>query len=95
MLWGVAFTVLIVALMIPMIAVLRDARGARGGSPLPSGDHDARIDQLTRRVQLLEDELDDMGRVVDQLRDDSQFLQQLLEDPDRREERPPPPRPNR
>jgi len=96
MLWGIAFAVLIVALMIPLVAVLRDARLQRGEGGVSSrlDGRGTELEQLTKRVQLLEDELDDLGRVVDQVRDDTQFLQQLLENPTRREEEPPqrPPR---
>jgi hypothetical protein len=94
MLWGIAFAVLIAALMIPMVVVVRDARLQRGEAGALA-ERDPQVEHLTKRVQLLEDELDDLGRVVDQVRDDVQFLQQLLEDPARREEGPQPRRPLR
>ena len=60
MLWGIAFAMLIVALMIPLVAVLRDARLQRGeGGPSTRLDgRDTELEQLTKRVLLLEDELD-------------------------------------
>ncbi|MGD2135020.1 MAG: hypothetical protein PVF27_02620 [Gemmatimonadales bacterium] len=92
MIWGVALTVLIVALLIPILVVVRDAPAFRRRDVRPElavDDPAERIEQLTRRLQLLEDELDDLARTVDQVRDDTQFLQQLLENPDRDDRAPP------
>jgi hypothetical protein len=43
------------------------------------------LEDLTKRLVTLEDEVDDLSRSLEGLRDETQFLQRLLEDPERRE----------
>jgi hypothetical protein len=81
----VIWLVILVALGIPLAAVILDspvvrhwAEGRRlgGGS---SGD--APSDDLAKKVETLEHELEAVTREVTQLRESQQFLQRLLEDP--------------
>ncbi len=83
--WFLA-VILLVALMIPIAAILADSPlgrsiarrlegqgdGARGG-----GD----VKELQRRVEVLESDLDELTRSVAGMRDEIQFVQRLLEDP--------------
>lgn len=85
MLW--AFVVL-VALMIPLTAVILDSPVVRawaerrsGHALQPGAQADTR--ELERKVETLENELEAMGRELGQLKDNQQFLQRLLEDPAR------------
>jgi hypothetical protein len=45
--------------------------------------------ELAKKVQLLEAEMDDLTRAVEQLQEENQFLQKLLEDGGRRSALPP------
>ena len=81
----------LVALLIPIVAVLVDspigrafARRVEGPSAVPP-----QMVDLARKVEALESEVDDLSRAVDGLREENQFLQKLLEDPARRPELPP------
>ena len=76
--------ILVVALMIPVAAILVDSPLGRsiarrletqgeGGS--------ASLRQLERRIEALEGELEDLNRSLAGAREEIQFMQHLLEDP--------------
>lgn len=78
--WIIGFLVVLVALLIPILAIVLDSpalhklvESRRGGA---TGD----VQNLRQRVETLEDEVDDIGNLVRQLRDETQFLQRLLEE---------------
>ena len=86
---------LFVALLIPIIGILVDspigrawARRLEGPNQPSSG-----VSELLKRVELLENEVDDLMRSVQTLQDENAFLQRLLEDPSQRVTLPPPPGP--
>jgi hypothetical protein len=86
---------LLVALLIPIIGIVVDspigralARRMEGPQEVPTG-----LKDLSKRVELLESEVDDLMRSVQTLQDENAFLQRLLEDPSQRATLPPPPRP--
>ncbi|HEV8264258.1 MAG TPA: hypothetical protein VGQ06_04860 [Gemmatimonadales bacterium] len=76
--------ILIVALMIPVAAILVDSplgrsiarrlEGQGAGAPPELRD-------LQQKVTLLETEIEDLNRSVAGMRDELQFVQRLLEDP--------------
>ena len=87
--------ILLVALMIPIIGILIDspigralARRVEGPQQISPG-----LADLAQRVQLLEGEVDDLNRSVQQLQEENQFLQRLLEDSATRASLPPPRKP--
>ena len=85
--WVLA-VILIVALLIPVAAILVDsplgksvarrmearAEGGGGGPPPELRD-------MQRKVELLESEIEDLNRSVSGMREELQFMQRLLEDP--------------
>jgi hypothetical protein len=81
--------VLIVALMVPITAILLDsplgrsiARRLEGGA---SGDgRTAGLRELERRVDVLETDLEDLNRSITGMREELQFVQRLLEDPNKK-----------
>jgi hypothetical protein len=80
------------ALMIPIVVVLVDspigkALARRLEGPDPAGPV---IAELSRKMELLETELDELSRSVDRLREENQFLQKLIEDKPTRPSLPPP-----
>lgn len=86
--------VLLVALMIPIVGIVIDspigralARRLEGPEPAPPGLRD-----LAQKVELLEAEVDDLTRAVKGLEEENQFLQRLLQSP-QRSTLPPPPGP--
>ncbi len=85
--------ILIVALMIPVAAILVDsplgrsvarrleARGEGGGSGGGGAAASPELRDLQRKVELLETEIEDLNRSLAGMRDEVQFVQRLLEDP--------------
>lgn len=85
--------ILLVALLIPIIGIVIDspigraiARRVEGPDAVPQDMQD-----LGKKVDLLELEVDDLNRSVDQLKEENAFIQRLLEDPSARRTLPPPP----
>jgi hypothetical protein len=92
---SVLVLLLLVALLIPIIGIMVDspigralARRLEGPEQTPAG-----LGDLSKRIELLESEVDDLMRSVQTLQDENAFLHQLLEDPSQRVSLPPPPRP--
>ncbi|HET9709417.1 MAG TPA: hypothetical protein VFP39_14060 [Gemmatimonadales bacterium] len=81
---GIAIVALVfVALMIPIVAILVDsplgrsmARRLEGGS----GDN-TQVQDLHRKVDLLEGEMEELHRSLAGMKDELQFVQRLLEKP--------------
>jgi hypothetical protein len=79
------------ALMIPVVVILVDspigraiARRLEGPEQTP-----AALADIARKIEVLEAEVDDLGRSVDALREENRFLQKLLEENPRRPSLPP------
>lgn len=88
--WIIAL-VLLGALLIPILGILLDspigrafARRVEGNDPLPLA-----LSELTRKVELLESEVDDLTRGLESLKDENAFLQRLIEDTASRPQLPP------
>ena len=86
--------ILLVALLIPIMGIVVDspigralARRLEGPREMPPG-----LEDLAKKVDLLEAEVDDLNRSVQALQDENAFLQRLLADPSSRPTLPPPPR---
>jgi len=92
MFWAIGFLVLLVALLIPILAIVLDAPAMRHLLERRFGDQTANRDlkELSGRVAQLEDDLEEMGRSVQTLKDETQFLQHLLENPEQRKSLTPP-----
>jgi len=86
----VLVVVLLVALMIPITAILLDSPLGRsiarrvevpgdGGGAGSGGGAGGR--QLEQRVETLESDLEDLNRSIAGMREELQFVQRLLEDP--------------
>ena len=93
MFWVIGFLVLLVALLIPILAIVLDAPALRNVLERRFGPASApELEALNRKVTALEDEVEDLGRAVQGLKDETQFLQRLLEDGEQRaSQRLPPP----
>lgn len=85
--------ILIIALLIPIIGIVIDspigralARRLEGPEQIPPN-----VADLTRKVDLLEGEVDDLTRQVQALQDETAFLQRLIEDAPSRPQLPRPP----
>jgi hypothetical protein len=91
MLWATVFLILFVALMIPILAIVLDAPVLRNLMESRHGVEPGKVADLDRKVALLEDQVDDLGRAVESLKEENQFLHQLLENPARPEPRQLPP----
>ena len=85
--------ILLLALLIPIMGIVVDspigralARRLEGPQDVPPG-----LDDLAKKVDLLEAEVDDLNRSVQALQDENAFLQRLLADPSSRSTLPRPP----
>jgi hypothetical protein len=85
--------ILLLALLIPIMGIVIDspigralARRLEGPQQIPPG-----LDELAKKVDLLEAEVDDLNRSVQALQDETAFLQRLLADPSSRSTLPRPP----
>jgi hypothetical protein len=89
--WVLA-VILIVALLIPVAAILVDSplgrsvarrlEGGAGGGGASGPTPELR--DLQRKVEVLETEIEDLTRSIAGMRDEVQFVQRLLEDPHRK-----------
>jgi HAMP domain-containing protein len=79
--WVLA-AILIVALLIPVVAILVDSPLGKSVARRMEG----RIDgtDLQRKIELMETEIEDLHRSVAGMREELQFMQRLLEDPRRK-----------
>jgi hypothetical protein len=84
----VLVVVLLVALLIPIAAILLDsplgrsiARRLEGQGDGGQGVGSAGVRQLEQRVEVLETDLEDLNRSIAGMREELQFVQRLLEDP--------------
>jgi hypothetical protein len=84
--------ILLVALLIPIMGIVVDspigralARRLEGPQEIPPA-----LNELAKKIELLEAEVDDLTRSVQALQDENVFLQRLLEDPAQRVTLPPP-----
>ena len=92
MLWAIGFLVLVVFLAIPILAIVLDSpalqrflEARRSGTVDP-----AALEELRKRVGVLEDEVGDLTQATQTLRDETQFLQRLLESAEEKSARLPP-----
>lgn len=74
--WGI---VVILALMIPLIAVILDSQLGRALAARLERDAGGRNTSLSERVSALEGEVDRLTGEVERLRDEAEFLHRLLE----------------
>jgi len=86
---------LFVALLIPIIGIMADSPIGRALARKLEGPVETLpgVGDLSKRVELLESEVDDLMRSIQTLQDDNAFLHRLLEDPSRQATLPPPPLP--
>jgi len=84
---------LLVALLIPILGIVVDSPIGRALARRLEGPQQAPPDlvALSKRVELLEAEVDDLNRSVQSLQDEAAFLQRLLADPASRATLPPSP----
>lgn len=93
MLWIIGFIVLIVALMVPILAIVLDAPVVRNFMEARHRTDPGKLEDLDRKIGALEDQVDDLGRAIEALKEENQFLHQLLENPSRTSAPPLPPPP--
>ncbi len=84
MLWAV---VILVALMIPLTAIVLDSPVVRAwvdrmhGGEIEGG---ADVKELSKKVGLLENEMEAVTRQLAQIQEEHQYMQRLLDDPAKR-----------
>lgn len=82
--------VLVIALMIPITAILLDSPLGRSlarrleGRGDEAGGRGSEVRELERRLEVLESDLQDLTRSVTGMREEVQFVQRLLEDPNKK-----------
>lgn len=83
--------ILLVALLIPIMGIVLDspigrALGRRLEGPPPTSPA---VGELSRKVEVLEAEVEELNRTVQALQEESAFLHRLLADPSSRSNLPP------
>ena len=83
---------LLVALMIPIMGIVFDSPIGRALARRLEGPTQPPVElgELARKVELLESDVDDLSRSVQELREENQFLQRLIEEAPSRTLPPPP-----
>lgn len=81
--------ILIVAMLIPLAAILADSPlgkslARRVGGGRADRGQPSEVRDVQRRVELMETEIEDLNRSVAGMREELQFMQRLLEDPRRK-----------
>jgi hypothetical protein len=92
MIWAIGFLIMAVFLAIPILAVVLDSPvvhrfiETRRAAALSTSE----AEDLRKRIGVLEDEVADLHQHVQGLRDETQFLQRLLESAEEKSARLPP-----
>ena len=79
-----AFLLLFVALMIPTLAIVLNSPVVKGYF---HGTDPVRLGEVIDRIRAIEDELSQMAGDIEALQSETEFVQRLLDDPDRRKMR--------
>jgi hypothetical protein len=79
-----AFLLLFVALMIPTLAIVLNSPVVKGYF---HGTDPVRLGEVIDRIRAIEDELSQMAGDIEALQNETEFVQRLLDDPDRRKMR--------
>jgi hypothetical protein len=77
MFWALGFLILFVALLIPILAIVLDSPVARNFFRADTGT----INELVERVRSLEDEVGQLNQSIEDLREETRFVQRLLDKP--------------
>ena len=80
MFWVMGFLLVIVALMIPTLAIVLNSPVVKGYF---HGTDPVKLGEVIDRVRAIEDELSQMAGDIEALQDETRFVQRLLDDPDR------------
>jgi len=80
MFWVMAFILLFIALMIPTLAIVLNSPVVKGYF---HGTDPIKLGEVIDRVRAVEDELTHMSAEIEALKEETGFVQRLLEDPGR------------
>ena len=75
------FLLLFVALMIPTLAIVLNSSVVKGYF---HGTDPVKLGEVINRIRAIEDELSQMASDIEALQSETEFVQRLLDDPDRR-----------
>lgn len=81
--WIIGFAILFVALLIPILAIVLDSPALKHLFESRRGVVPGEVGELSKKVAMLEDQVDDLTRSLEGLKEEQQFLHQLLESPER------------
>ena len=80
MLWVMGFLLVLVALLIPTLAIVLNSPVVKGYF---HGTDPIKLGEVIDRIRALEDEMSQMSMEIETLKDESKFVQRLLDDPAR------------
>lgn len=80
MFWVMGFVLVFIALMIPTLAIVLNSPVVKGYF---HGTDPIKLGEVIDRVRAIEDELSQMASDIEALQSETQFVQRLLDDPDR------------
>lgn len=84
MFWVLGFILVFVALMIPTLAIVLNSPVVKGYF---HGTDPVKLGEVIDRVRAIEDELSQMAGDIEALQSETQFVQRLLDDPERGEQK--------
>jgi hypothetical protein len=84
MFWAVGFLILFIVALIPILSIVLDSPAGRRMLESRVGDT-TKVDELTKKVLVLEDEVHELTRGLESLREETEFMQRLLENPENRQ----------
>lgn len=87
MFWVIAILLVLVALSIPTLAIFLNSPVIKGYF---HGTDPVKLGEVIDRIRAIEDEMSQMGMEIEDLKDESRFVQKLLDNPSRPPELPNP-----
>lgn len=81
MMWTILLLILLVALFIPILAIVLDSPALRKLVESRYGEVDFK--EITSRIMALEDEVEDLQRSVESLKEEARFVNRLLANPEK------------
>lgn len=85
MFWVLLLLIGLVAVSIPILAIVLNSPLLRKFLESRHGDVGGELQELRKRMLALEDEVEAIGHSVESLREEAQFMHRLLENPDKRD----------
>ncbi len=82
MLWGFLLLIVLVALAIPILAIVLESPVVRRLSERYGGESGRGNAEMTKRIDTLETDVQDLTQSLEAMREETEFVRRLLDDAD-------------